>query len=283
MDVVLKCSFIQIYNERIYDLLSSNDIFNPLRIREDKISGIFVEGLTEYSVQSEWDCLNLLYLGEKNTFVRSTQMNQHSSRSHTILQITMQTVQPDENGMILRSKLNLCDLAGSEKMNTEEDTHKEHVNELKKINLSLTILGKVISFLAQNNKTQYSHIPFRESQLTRLLQDSFGGGTKTLLVATLNPSYKHTAETISTLKFADRAKNVMQRVRRNELISAESDQVVTKMQTEIAFLKEMLTIKQNDGLSKQIKDLQSENERLKRLVTTNSSSSSAIEAKVTPE
>lgn len=164
MDVTLKCSFIQIYNEKIYDLLSNPSvIFTPLKIREDKISGIFVEGLSEYFIQNEWDCLNLLYLGEKNTFVRSTQMNQHSSRSHTILQITMQTNQPDENGMILKSQLNLCDLAGSEKLNTDEEIEKEHVNELKKINLSLTILGKVISFLASTSKQQYNHIPFRES------------------------------------------------------------------------------------------------------------------------
>jgi|LakMenEpi03Aug12_release.lakeMendotaPanAssembly.Ray.scaffolds.fasta_scaffold834997_1 hypothetical protein len=75
----------------------------------------------------------------------------------------MQTNQPDENGMILRSKLNLCDLAGSEKLNTDEEIEREHVNELKKINLSLTILGKVISFLASTSKQQYNHIPFRES------------------------------------------------------------------------------------------------------------------------
>jgi hypothetical protein len=147
--------------------------------------------------------------------------------------------------MVLRSKFNLCDLAGSEKMVIDEVLAKQHVTELKKINLSLTVLGKVISDLSKNNGMKSPrHIPFRESKLTRLLQDSFGGVTKTLLVATVSPSCKFVAETISTLKFADRAKNVMQRVRRNELICADSEQVVAKMQQEIAFLKEMLAVRQ---------------------------------------
>lgn len=90
-----------------------------------------------------------------------------------------------------------------------------------------------------------------------------------MLVATISPSSKFVAETISTLKFADRAKNVMQRVRRNELISAESEEVVTKMQKEISFLKEMLALRQQDShLQRKINDLQSENERLKRIVTS---------------
>ena len=133
-------------------------------------------------------------------------MNLSSSRSHIIFMMTMKTVHPD--GSIFKSKFNLCDLAGSEKMGIDEKLDKQHAKELKKINMSLTVLGKVISFLAKNTGT-YSHIPFRESKLTRLLQDSFGGGTKTLLVATISPTCKFASETISTLKFADRAKNVM--------------------------------------------------------------------------
>ena len=112
---------------------------------------------------------------------------------------------------MFRSKLNLCDLAGSEKLNKQEkQIESGHMSELKNINMSLTTLGKVIQLLARGS----NFIPFRDSNLTRLLQDSFQGGTRTLLIATLSPSAHNTEETISTMKFADRAKNVMQRIRR---------------------------------------------------------------------
>jgi len=106
---------------------------------------------------------------------------------------------------MFRSKLNLCDLAGSEKLNKQEEIEAGHMSELKNINLSLTTLGKVIQLLAQGS----SFVPYRDSNLTRLLQDSFSGGTKTVLIATVSPSSHNVEETISTLKFADRAKNVM--------------------------------------------------------------------------
>jgi len=98
----------------------TDDKFTSLAIREDKLSGIFVAGLEEFRVKDVWDCLHLLSIGDRNIFARTTHLNQHSSRSHSIFQITMQTVQPDENGMILRSKFNLCDLAGSEKIGAED-------------------------------------------------------------------------------------------------------------------------------------------------------------------
>jgi hypothetical protein len=130
-------------------------------------------------------------------------MNQASSRSHSIFQIKYERVQ---NQTMFRSKLNLCDLAGSEKLNKQAKQIEEgHMSELKNINLSLTTLGKVIQLLARGS----AFIPFRDSNLTRLLQDSFQGGTKTLLIATVSPSAHNTEETISTMKFADRAKNVM--------------------------------------------------------------------------
>lgn len=106
---------------------------------------------------------------------------------------------------MFRSKLNLCDLAGSEKLNKREEIETGHMSELKNINLSLTTLGKCIQLLARGS----SFIPFRDSHLTRLLQDSFQGGTRTLLIATVSPSSHNLEETISTLKFADRAKNVL--------------------------------------------------------------------------
>jgi len=106
--------------------------------------------------------------------------------------------------MLFRGKLNLCDLAGSEKIFKEDSMSAHHLLELKSINLSLSCLGKVIQHLAQGKKSSF--IPYRDSKLTRLLQDSLGGNTKTSLIATVSPLLDHTDETISTLKFADRAK-----------------------------------------------------------------------------
>jgi hypothetical protein len=113
--------------------------------------------------------------------------------------------------MLFRGKLNLCDLAGSEKIGKEEGRMDEkHMLELKTINLSLTSLGKVIQSLAQGKKA--SHIPYRDSKITRLLQDSLGGNTKTTLIAAVSPVIDNIEETISTLKFADRAKQIMVKV-----------------------------------------------------------------------
>ncbi len=106
--------------------------------------------------------------------------------------------------MLFRGKLNLCDLAGSEKIHKDEYMNAQHFNELKTINLSLSSIGKVISALAQGKKKD--HIPYRDSKITRLLQDSLGGNTKTTLIAACNSMADCVAETISTMKFADRAK-----------------------------------------------------------------------------
>lgn len=112
--------------------------------------------------------------------------------------------------MLFRGKLNLCDLAGSEKIHKDENMGQQHLLELKTINLSLSSLGKVISCLAQGKKKD--HISYRDSKITRLLQDSLGGNTKTTLIATVNSMADFVTETISTLKFADRAKQIMVKV-----------------------------------------------------------------------
>lgn len=125
---------------------------------------------------------------------------------------------------MFRSKLNLCDLAGSEKIDKFEEMEAGHLSELKNINISLTTLGKVIKLLAQGS----AFVPYRDSKLTRLLQDSFSGGTKTSLIATVSPSAHMVVETISTLKFADRARNIMQRVKRNE-VNAQEDAILSKL------------------------------------------------------
>jgi hypothetical protein len=114
------CSFLQIYNEKLYDLLQDKDQSRPLVIREDKYAGIFVEGQSEYVVTNAQDCFTLLKRGEASRITRQTRSNIHSSRSHTIFQLLIESNSPDSKGQIFRGKLNLCDLAGSEKICKEE-------------------------------------------------------------------------------------------------------------------------------------------------------------------
>ena len=146
------CSFLQIYNEKLYDLLQDRHGDRPLNIREDKQMGIFVEGQSEYAVTNAADCFTLLKRGEASRITRQTRSNIHSSRSHTIFQLLIESNRPNSKGMLFRGKLNLCDLAGSEKIHKEEVMGQQHLLELKTINLSLSCLGKVIQSLAQGKK-----------------------------------------------------------------------------------------------------------------------------------
>lgn len=206
-----------------------------------------MEGLSEFIVQNEYDCLTLLRRGERTRITRETKMNVQSSRSHTIFQFLLESDKIDKKGMIKRSKLNLGDLAGSEKIDKDEEMASKHMIELRNINLSLTTLGKVIMMLAQkeakdarsgsmtntkvNNKKIKDfgpYIAFRESKLTRLLQDSIGGNCMTYLVATISPTDDNVEESISTIKFADRASQVVQRIRQNE-INAKDDALIHKL------------------------------------------------------
>lgn len=216
------CSFLQVYNERIYDLLTDHQVPKPLTIHESKIDGIYVEGLTEYAVNHYYDCLTLMKRGEKNRYIRHTSMNMKSSRSHTIFQIIIESNKADHRGRLKKCKLNLCDLAGSEKIIKGEVMKQAHLQELKSINLSLTTLGKVIHSLSQNSKKGNTlPVPYRESKLTRLLQDSLGGNTQTYIVANVASGVNNIDETYSTLKFAERAKNVPLTVCANKIIATD--------------------------------------------------------------
>ena len=258
------CSFLQIYNEKIYDLLQNPTRDKPLAIREEKDNGIFVENLAEYVVERAEDCMYLLKQGDKNRVVRQTRFNHHSSRSHTIFQLLIEGDKANKRGALKRAKMNLCDLAGSEKFDKEGRMLKDHIQEMNNINKSLTTLGKVISALGAN---AFGHIPYRESKLTRILQDSLAVNTRTILIATISPATVYIEETINTLKFADRAKQVMVKVRKNE-ISATNDMLVAKLQREIQHLKSLLSLNRKGGLqdiSQQLLQLKEENERLKRI------------------
>jgi kinesin family protein 3/17 len=237
--MMVYCSFVQIYNENIFDLLRDGNMDRPLEIHEDRKNGIYVEGLSEYAVRNVNDCLNLLQCGEQNRAVRATHMNQVSSRSHSVFQLLLE--QRKKDGTTVKSKFNLVDLAGSEKWNMEAQMMDHHISEMTNINLSLHTLGRCIAALSSTTTTsQHStHVPYRDSKLTRLLQDSLGGNTKTKIIATLSPSLDCIEESISTLKFADRAKQVMVQVRINE--QKEIDPAyVQKLEDEILQLRALV-------------------------------------------
>lgn len=212
----------------------------PLTIREDQ-KEIYVQGLSEYNVKTVADTMQLLRIAEDNRAIRETHMNQFSSRSHSIFQIYVEQkrVAVDGGEVSLKAKFNLVDLAGSEKWNTQREMGEKHITEMNNINLSLHTLGKCISSLAQKSLGKDVHIPYRESKLTRLLQDSLGGNAKTFLIATLSPARHSVEESISTLKFADRAKQVMVQAVINETRPVDHA-MVQRLQKELEHLRSLL-------------------------------------------
>jgi len=235
------CSFVQIYNEQLFDMLRDASMMSPLTIREDQRGEIYVQGLSEYNVKNVNDTLQLLRVAEENRTVRETYMNQFSSRSHSIFQIYVEQkrVAADGGEVYLRAKFNLVDLAGSEKWNTKKHMREEHIVEMTNINLSLHTLGRCISSLASISMGKDAHVPYRESKLTRLLQDSLGGNARTFLIATISPSKSNAEESISTLKFADSAKRVMVQAIINETRPVDHA-LVMRLQGEVERLRSLL-------------------------------------------
>ena len=228
-------SFMQIYNENIYDLLRDPGRGRTLTIKEDSAVGLYVDGLSEFIVANEGECLKLLRAGDESRAVRHTEMNDYSSRSHTIFQIVLETTNPTNPDAVTRSKLNLVDLAGSEKWNIHSFMGDAHAAELSNINLSLTVLRRCMEALSKPN-TKQQHVPYRDSKLTRLLQDSIGGTAKTRLLCMMSPVAANAEESQATLRFADCAKNVMQHTRVTEIRVIDED-MVERMEKELAQLR----------------------------------------------
>lgn len=198
-------SFMEIYMEQIRDLLDpiSGTDHTRFTILDDKIDGIQVRGLTEQTVASPLEMISLMNEGLSVRTISSTYMNTDSSRSHAIYQIKLRQTTSSAKGTV-KSSLFLVDLAGSEKVNKTGATGRS-LEEAKKINSSLSRLGTVIYALTENRST---HIPYRDSKLTRILQESLGGNSRTTLIVTCSPSSMNEAETISTLRFGARAKSI---------------------------------------------------------------------------
>ncbi len=233
---LVRASFFEIYNEEILDLLATGKSpQKSLELRESTDTGVYVQGLTSTVVKSASEIDNVLQNGKKNRSVGSTLMNSQSSRSHSIFSIVVECCSTDEHGNehICVGKLNLVDLAGSERQSKTGATG-ERLKEATKINLSLSALGNVISALVDGKA---HHIPYRDSKLTRILQDSLGGNTKTVMLANAGPADCNADESLSTLRYANRAKNIKNKPVINE---DPKDALLRGYQEEIARLKERL-------------------------------------------
>lgn len=227
------CSFLEIYNEKITDLLDfSKNKPETLQIREGIRDGVYVESLIEAPVKSGDEAFSYLKKGLANRHVGSTQMNEESSRSHSVFTINIKQIQKCPQGIakIRTSKLNLIDLAGSERQKSTK-AEGERLNEACHINKSLLVLGTVINSLVDVANGKERHINYRESKLTFLLKDSLGGNSQTIIVANCTPSFVSARETLSTLKFAQRAKFIKNKPIVNE------DSSVQQLKDEIKNLK----------------------------------------------
>uniref|UniRef100_A0A1A7YVA3 Kinesin-like protein n=1 Tax=Iconisemion striatum TaxID=60296 RepID=A0A1A7YVA3_9TELE len=231
---LVRASYLEIYQEEIRDLLSK-DQSRRLELRERPDTGVYVKDLSSFVTKSVREIEHVMNVGNQNRSVGATNMNEHSSRSHAIFVITVECSELglDGENHIRVGKLNLVDLAGSERQ-TKTGAQGERLKEATKINLSLSALGNVISALVDGRS---SHIPYRDSKLTRLLQDSLGGNARTVMVANIGPASYNVEETLTTLRYANRAKNIKNKPHINE---DPKDALLREFQEEIARLKEQL-------------------------------------------
>ena len=231
---LVQASYLEIYNEEVRDLLGK-DVKRKLDLKEHPDRGVYVSGLSMHKVHNRQELEKVMAMGSKNRSMGATLMNVDSSRSHCIFTIDIEMFSVDEDGeeKLRAGKMNLVDLAGSERQSKTGATG-DRLKEATKINLSLSALGNVISALVDGKA---KHIPYRDSKLTRLLQSSLGGNTKTLMVACISPADNNYDETLSTLRYANRAKNIKNKPRINE---DPKDALLREYQEEIKKLKIML-------------------------------------------
>ncbi|KAJ3121316.1 Kinesin-like protein kif1b [Nowakowskiella sp. JEL0407] len=256
-------SYYEIYNERVFDLLSSSSTSQSLKIREHPSLGPYIVDLAALVVDSVDSILRLLEIGNKRRSTAGTNMNEKSSRSHAVFTIVLTQEFTSANGTSGTSrkvsKISLVDLAGSERANATGATGVR-LKEGGSINKSLAALGNVIYALGENSeksggvaanpkrlskknslsnlKNKLVHVPYRDSVLTYLLKDSLGGSSKTYMIATLSPSPIHYEETLSTLRFVDRVKKVINNSKINEIKTVE--EIVKSLKEEVKKLKDKL-------------------------------------------
>eukprot|EP00344_Euplotes_crassus_P006173 CAMPEP_0197012082 /NCGR_PEP_ID=MMETSP1380-20130617/61166_1 /TAXON_ID=5936 /ORGANISM="Euplotes crassus, Strain CT5" /LENGTH=604 /DNA_ID=CAMNT_0042435291 /DNA_START=267 /DNA_END=2082 /DNA_ORIENTATION=- len=240
----IKVSFLEIYNEMIRDLLIiTNEV---LELREDSTEGIHVAGLTVIDVDSPEEVMDLLFFGNANRTQEATNVNATSSRSHAVLEIQVEQKNKSEdvNEDINIGKLSMIDLAGSERA---ARTHNRGIRMVEgaMINRSLLSLGNCINALVENMKNgRNQHIPYRDSKLTRLLKDSLGGNSRTVMIANISPSNLCYEDTSGTLKYANRAKNIKTTITKNiqhvERHISEYTKIIAELKSEISVLRTRL-------------------------------------------
>ncbi|XP_066531682.1 kinesin-like protein KIF13B isoform X2 [Hoplias malabaricus] len=238
----VEVSYMEIYNEKVRDLLDPKGSRQALRVREHKVLGPYVDGLSRLAVASYKDIESLMSEGNKSRTVAATNMNEESSRSHAVFNIilthTLKDLQSGTSGEKV-SKLSLVDLAGSERA-AKTGAAGERLKEGSNINKSLTTLGLVISALADQGagKNKSKFVPYRDSVLTWLLKDSLGGNSRTAMVATVSPAADNYDETLSTLRYADRAKSIVNHAVVNEDPNAR---IIRELREEVEKLRDQLT------------------------------------------
>ncbi|ORX60403.1 kinesin-domain-containing protein [Hesseltinella vesiculosa] len=247
-EFLLRVSYLEIYNETIRDLLAPEN--DNLKIYEDPHRGTYVGQATEKVVTNPHEVMDTILCGETNRHISTTDYNLHSSRSHTLFQMVIESRQsgntplykshsPRAKASVKISQLNLIDLAGSEKAASNQDRRKEGAY----INKSLLTLGTVIAKLTEPGKSA-GHVPYRDSKLTRLLQSSLSGSARVVVICTISPTIFTVDESINTLKFASRVKKIVLRAK-NEPI-ADDKTLLQQYKSEIDELKKKLQVA-NDG------------------------------------
>ncbi|TWW67174.1 Kinesin-like protein KIF13B [Takifugu flavidus] len=258
----VEVSYMEIYNEKVRDLLDPKGGRQTLRVREHKVLGPYVDGLSRLAVASYKDIESLMSEGNKSRTVAATNMNEESSRSHAVFNIilthTLKDLQSGTSGEKV-SRLSLVDLAGSERA-AKTGAAGERLKEGSNINKSLTTLGLVISALAEQGtaKNKNKFVPYRDSVLTWLLKDCLGGNSRTAMVATVSPAADNYEETLSTLRYADRAKSIVNHAVVNEDPNAR---IIRELREEVEKLRDQLT--QAESMkAPELKDRLEESEKL---------------------
>ena len=217
------------------------DLLDPqsynLHVREDIKKGVYVESLNEETVTGVKDMMNLTTRGARNRHVGSTLMNKESSRSHSVLTTTIESKTMNEDGVwqMKSSRFHIIDLAGSER-SKNTNTAGERLKEAGMINKSLTALGIVINSLVEISEGKNRHVHYRDSKLTFLLRDSLGGNSKTVIIANVTAAAVSVGETLSTLKFAQRAKLIKNKA----VVNEESSSTIALLKQELRRTKKDL-------------------------------------------
>lgn len=239
-----RCSFLEIYNEQITDLLEPTQ--RNLQIREDTKNGVYVENITEEYVASMDDVTQLFLRGLANRRVGATSINVESSRSHSVFTCVLESrCKSVTDGLfsLRTSRINLVDLAGSERQKLTRAAG-DRLKEAGNINRSLSQLGNLINILAEVSHRKQRHIPYRDSKLTFLLQESLGGNAKLAMICAISPASSCRNETLSTLRFAKRAKDIQNKA----VVNEETEDDVNILREQIRQLKdELVKMKSNDS------------------------------------